>query len=178
MTEISPGIGRKEKQGRISLEVLGEIPLLIIVGAFFAYLFVQSLSWPLGAALMPRIAVIIGCPFLVLRVFALLRGASSDQGQIMDLGFSIGIDPKGEAKRFVRICTFIVGLYLAIWVFGFHVALPLGMFFYLFVYGKTGWITSIAISLFFLALIIGVYDNVLHVSWHEPLILRIWYWLN
>ena len=176
MLEGLLGIRGKVKRWRIPLELLGEIPLLAIVGGFFVYLFVESLSWPLGAALMPRIAVIIGFPFLIIRVITLLRHTTAQQGpiQIMDLGFSIGIDPEGEAKRFVRICTFIIGLYLAIWVFGFHVALPLAMFFYLFVYGRVGWIASIAVSLFFLAFIVGVYDNVLHVSWHEPLILKLW----
>ena len=164
------------KHRRFPLEILGEILLLTIVGAFFVYLFVASLSWPLGAALMPRIAVIVGFPFLIIRVITLLRRTAARQGQmqIMDMGFSIGIDPKGEAQRFLRICTFIVGLYIAIWVFGFHVALPLAMFFYLFVYGRVGWIVSTAVSLFFLALIVGIYDTVLHVNWHEPLILRIW----
>jgi hypothetical protein len=176
MLESLRGISGKPKRWRIPLEILGEIPLLAIVGGFFVYLFVESLSWPLGAALMPRIAVIIGFPFLIIRVITLLRRTVAQQDQIMDLGFSIGIDPEGEVRRFARICTFIVGLYLAIWVFGFHVALPLGMFSYLFVYGRVGWIASIAVSLFFLALIIGVYDTVLHVSWHEPLILRIWEW--
>lgn len=176
MLESLRGISGKVKRWRIPLEILGEIPLLAIVGGFFIYLFVESLSWPLGAALMPRIAVIIGFPFLIIRVITLLRRTVSQQGQIMDMGFSIGIDPEGEAKRFARICTFIVGLYLGIWVFGFHVALPLAMLFYLFVYGRVGWIAAIAVSLFFLALIIGVYDAVLHVSWHEPRILRIWQW--
>ena len=178
MLESLRGISGKVKRWRIPLEIVGEIPLLAIVGGFFVYLFLESLSWPLGAALMPRIAVIVGFPFLIIRVITLLRRTVAQQGQIMDMGFSIGIDPKGEARRFVRIYAFIVGLYLAIWLFGFHVALPLGMFFYLFVYGRVGWIASIAVSLFFLALIIGVYDNVLHVSWHEPLILRIWNWLS
>ena len=174
MLESNDGIGGQAKRWRMSLEILGEILLLAIVGGFFVYLLAESLSWPLSAALMPRIAVIIGFPFLIIRVTTLLRRTIAQQGHIMDMGFSIGIDPKAEAKRFVRICSFIVGLYLAIWVFGFHVALPLGMFFYLFVYGRVGWIASIAVSLFFLALIIGVYDTVLHVSWHEPLILKLW----
>jgi hypothetical protein len=175
MLESFSDINGTVKRRRIALEILGEIALLIIVGAFFVYLFVQSLGWPLGAALMPRIAVIVGFPFLIIRVIALVRGTAERQSQmqIMDMGFSIGIDPKGEAQRFLRVCTFIVGLYIAIWVFGFHVALPLAMFFYLFVYGRIGWTLSIAVSVFFLALIVGIYDTVLHVNWHEPLILRI-----
>ncbi len=165
--------GWKVKRPSISLEILGEVVLLAVVGGFFIYLFVESLDWPLGSALMPRIAVVIGLPFLILRAVALVRNTAVEQGQIMDMGFRLGDDPKGEARRLVRICGFIAGLYLAIWVFGFHVALPLGMFFYLFVYGRVGWIGSIVVALLFLALIIGVFDNILHVSWHEPLILQL-----
>lgn len=159
---------------RFSLEVVGEAVLLVGVGAFFVYLFVQSFKWPFGTALMPRIAVIIGVPFLIARVISLARRTVEQQDSIMDTGFRLGEDPKREARNFIRICAFIVGLYLAIWVFGFHVALPLGMFLYLFFVGRVGWVGSIAVALCFLAFIVGVYDSVLHISWHEPLILRLW----
>ena len=158
----------------IRLEILGEIFLLVLVGGFFFYLFVESLDWPLGAALMPRIAVVIGTPFLIARVVTLLRNRTTAQQQIMDVGFRIGDDPKGESKRFLRICTFIVGLYLAIWILGMHIALPLGMFLYLAIYGKAGWIVSTVIAGLFLALIVGVYDYVLYANWHEALIYRLW----
>ena len=159
---------------RISLEIMGEVILLAFVGALFVYVFVQSFSWPLGTALMPRIAVIIGVPFLIARVISLARHTVEQQERIMDTGFRLGDNSKREATNFVRICTFIVGLYLAIWVFGFHIALPTGIFLYLFFCGRVGWIGSTVVSLCFLAFIVGVYDNVLHVSWHEPLILKLW----
>ena len=88
--------------------------LLTLVGTFFVYLFVSSLAWPLGAALMPRIIVIIGAPFLLARIAVLLRPREEPVGEIMDMGFRIGDDPKIERQRFMRICLFIVGLYLAI----------------------------------------------------------------
>jgi hypothetical protein len=155
------------------VQALGEVLLLICVGAFFTYMFLQSFKWPFGTALMPRIAVAIGVPFLFVRVVSLLRRTVEQQDGIMDTGFRLGGDPKREAKNFARICTFIVGLYFAIWLLGFHIALPGGMFLYLFFYGKAGWFGSTVISLCFLAFIVGVYDNVLHISWHEPLIFKI-----
>lgn len=158
----------------IPLEIVGEIVLLAVVGGFFTYLFVESLGWPTGAALMPRIAVAIGVPFWIGRVAVLVRRTEAKPAQIMDFGFRVGVDPKAEARRFTRIVGFIVGLYIAIWIFGFHVALPLGMLFYLFVYGQLRWIWSIVVSLLFLALIVGVYDELLHANWHEPLISKIW----
>lgn len=159
---------------RWDTEIAGEIVLLTLVGCFFVYLFAQSLGWPLGAALMPRIVVLIGMPFLILRIVALLRRRLESPNEIMDVGFRIGDDPKVERRRFIRICLFVVGLYLAIWIFGFHVALPLAMLFYVRVYGKMARFGSLIVGLSFLATIVVVYDSVLHANWHQPLIVRLW----
>ncbi len=80
---------------RPSYKTIGELILLIIAGTFFGYLFYESLDWPLGAALLPRIAVIIGAPFWLLQIISTLRSRQEGPGQIMDLGFlEIGIDPR------------------------------------------------------------------------------------
>jgi hypothetical protein len=162
------------KPSRWSIEVVGEMILLTIVGSFFVYLFVKSLGWQLGAALMPRIVVIIGMPFLILRVIALLRRSDKPAGDIMDMGFRIGDDPTGERRRFIRIGLYIAGLYLAIWIFGWHLALPLGMAFYVRVYGKMGWTGTIIVWASFLGTILLVYDQLLHATWHEPLVVKLW----
>ncbi len=146
--------------------------MLLFVGAFFIYLFVESLSWPLGAALMPWIAVGIGFPFWLYRMAVLIFRVTEESSQIMDIGFRLGDDPTGERARFIRICSFIVGLYVGIWLIGFHVALPLGILFYVRVYGEVGWGWSIFLALMFLVLIIGVYDRLLHAAWHEPPVLQ------
>jgi hypothetical protein len=157
---------------RLSLELAGEIVLLLLVGAFFTYLFVESLSWPLGAALMPWILLSIGVPFWLYRLAFLIFRAKEESSQIMDIGFRLGDDSSGARARFIRICSFIVGLYLAIWLFGFHVALPLGILFYVRVYGEVGWGWSLVVALLFLAILIGVYDKLLHATWHEPPVLQ------
>ncbi len=165
-----PG-GNSQARQRFSLEVFGEIVLLLLVGGFFIYLFIQSLQWPLGSALMPWITVSIGFPFWLYRLLVLFVRAGDAPGQIMDIGFRTGGDPTGERARFFQICFFIVGLYLAIWLFGFHIALPVGMLLYLRVYGQVSWWWSFGVALLFLALIIGVYDRLLGATWHEPPVL-------
>lgn len=156
-----------------SLEVAGEVILLALVGGMFAYLLIESFEWPLGSALMPWIAIAIGTPFLFWRLFVLIRSAQKGTAdQIMDLGFRTGADPKGERRRFVRISVYIVGLYLAIWLLGFHIAIPLGVAFYVYVYGRVGFVWSAVIGLLFLALILGVYDRFLGATWHEPPLLE------
>lgn len=159
-----------------SLEVVGEIVLLVIVGGLFAYLFIESFTWPAGSALMPRITVAIGTPFWLWRLVTLMRSSQKvTSQQIMDLGFRTGADPKGERLRFFRICASILGLYLAIWLLGFHIAIPIGVAAYAYVYGRAGLIWSAVLGLLFLGLIVGVYDHFLGAMWHDPPLLRMFW---
>jgi hypothetical protein len=160
---------------RLSAEVVGEIILLVAVTAFFLYTLLLSFDWPWGARLVPQIAVAIGTPFLILRVIYVLRvlfwtraASSVAPGQIMDLGFRVGDDPKGEGKRWIRILSAIGILYLGIWLAGFHVALPVWIFVYMFWFGRANFLVAGGIALFFLGLIVGVYDDLIRVPWHDP----------
>jgi len=170
----SPAAGDKDGDGplkrRFTLEVAGEAVLLLAVGAFFLYMFIDSFSYPEGADLMPRLAVLVGTPFLLIRAWTLLSGTPEkriEEGDIMDTGFILGDDPKTESQRFVRIFGFTALMYVAIWLIGVHVALPGMLFLYLMYYGKAGWLASAGIALAFLALIVGFYDVALHIVWPE-----------
>jgi len=169
-SENSHSQAQEDQQGRrhLSLEVVGEIILLAIVGGLFIYFFIASFKWPLGSALMPWITIAVGAPFLLYRLIVICLRLKEPSSQIMDLGFRTGADPKGERKRMFRMCLYISGLYLSIWLLGFHIALPAGVFFYIFVYGRVGWFWSLSVSLMFLAIIIGVFDRLLTVTWHNP----------
>lgn len=165
---------KEDASSRVSLEVVGEVVLLMGIAAFFGYMFVESLNWGKGAALLPRIIILLGLPFWVLRIMAIARQSRpKSSAQIMDTGFYIDQDPRAALAGFIRISGFIVLLYLGIWLFGFHVALPVGMFFYLYIYGKMGWFGSALAGLIFLAIIVGVYDYVLRFHWDTPVILRL-----
>ncbi len=161
---------------RVSLEMVGEVVLLMAIGAFLGYMFVDSLNWGEGAALMPRIAILLGLPFWLLRIMALARRSRpKSSARIMDTGFYLDQDPRVSLARFTRISGFIVLLYLGIWLFGFHVALPVGMFLYLYIYSKAGWLGSGLVGLLFLAIIVGLYDFVLHTNWFNPVILSLFW---
>lgn len=169
----TPAAIEKGPKRRFTMEVAGEIVLLAVVGAFFTYMFIDSYNWTFGAALMPRIAVIVGTPFWLIRVFTLMSGRQERQvkdGDIMDTGFILGDDPRSEGRRFVRIFGFTTLLYLAIWVVGIHIALPSLLFLYLIRYGEAGWLWSGGIALLFLGLIVGFYDIGLHIVWPESLL--------
>jgi hypothetical protein len=162
-----------------SLEIMGEAVLLAGVGGFFIYVLVLSFDWNLGAALTPLIAVGIGMPFLILRIIYVARvwrgvqGETMSAGEIMDVGFRIGADPKAERQRFIKIIAAIAILYLGLWLVGFHIMLPLWTFVYMYLVGKARFIWSALVTLLFVAIIVGVYDYLLGVIWSEPLLFRL-----
>lgn len=168
-----PAIIEGRRSRLLSLEVGGELLLLILVTAFFVYMLVDSMRWKLGASIIPWFAIALGTPFLMLRFLSILRPARGSLAgpatQIMDIGFGTSSD--GQAKqRLIRIVGHILLLYVGIWLVGFHVALPILTGLYLYIYGRAGLLWSIVVALLFLALIVGVYDELLHARWHEPLI--------
>jgi TctA family transporter len=160
---------------QLTVEVIGEIILLIAVTAFFIYMFIPSLEWAWGARLMPQIAIGIGTPFLILRIIYVLRVlfwsrtvSSVTPSQIMDMGFRVGGDPKEESKRWIRILSAIGVLYLGIWAVGFHIALPFWIFIYMVWFGRANFLLAGSIAFLFLGLIVGVYGYLIRVPWHDP----------
>ena len=78
----SPAAGDKDGDSspkrRFTLEVAGEAFLLLAVGAFFLYMFIDSFSYPEGADLMPRLAVLVGTPFWLIRAWDAAEGYSGE----------------------------------------------------------------------------------------------------
>ena len=168
------------------IEIAGEAVLLMVVTVFFAFVIAESTGligagpWPIGASLTPWISVGIGTPFLIARIVHVARailwveGAiQATQAEIMDVGFMVSDDPQADRRRFVRILAAIGVLYVGIWLFGFHVTLPLWVAGYLYLYGNVGARWAIGTGLFFICFIIGVYDYLMEVPWEEPVIVRL-----
>jgi hypothetical protein len=142
-------------------------------------MFVASLGWNPGAALTPYIALAVGAPFLLIRIFHVARAAfgigteTMSSGQIMDIGFRIGEDPEAEHRRFAMIVGAIAVLYLGLWVVGFHVMLPLWTLLYMHFIGRVRPIWSVTVTVLMIAFLVGIYDYLLHAVWNEPLILKL-----
>ena len=167
------------RTGTVTLEVIGETILLLFVAGLFTAMFIESFSWPLGASLAPRIAIIGGTPFLLLRVAHLVRVSLRRRqtnvavSQIMDAGFRIDGDPQVVRQRLLRGIAAIVALYVGIWVIGFHIMVPLWVFVYMYFIGKARFIWAAVWSLIFAAVIIWVYGKLLLTLWHDPLVFRL-----
>ena len=167
-----------------SLEFIGEVILLIIVGAFFVYMYLDSvpedaealgwlpwqLEWDNGGWLLPRIAVLFGAPLWFWRAAALFRaGASTEGGQIMDTGFLETTESTSVvALRWVQLLGTTGGLLVGAWVFGFHIMVPVYTVAYLVILGKVKWYWTILAAIFFEGVILFIYGYLLLSEWGSP----------
>jgi len=149
---------------------------LVLAGLMVWVLF-EARRWPANAQLLPRAVAIFGllmlAGYLVESVLVTRRG--SEPRQIMDIGRldTSAIDRRQVVSRLALVVGSTAALVLAIWLVGFHAAIPVYVFVALWAVGGTRWWAALAASIAFEALLIGVYDNVMHVTWHETVMTKL-----
>jgi TctA family transporter len=129
-------------------------------------------EWPLQARLFPWV---VGFPVLALCTYQLfkdlfVRQEASDEAEalgFMDLPVDRSVPVSAVIKRASIILGWIVGLFAAIWLFGFVVSVPLFVFFYLTLQAREKlWIATVyAVGM--LVFTIGVFHIVLSIPWPE-----------
>lgn len=143
--------------------------LLAFVCGYFVW---TAMSWPSGAALLPRTAGAFGLLMLAGYAISSLRGRAGNTGQILDVGRLEHEDTDRAAirARTIRAIGSLVALVALIWLVGFHVAIPVFVAFYLWHWGRVDWWRAVLAGAMFLGIIVGLYDNIMHVSWHTTVL--------
>ena len=148
---------------------------LLLLGVC-VYFLIASFEWVLESALFPRTASIAGLTLLSLyflsRVFR--QGESDDEEgpQLMDIGrMRSDLPPSVMRRRFVQSAGMLVALVGSIWLFSFHVAIPIYVFLYLWLVGRVRPWIAVLPAILLEALLIGFYDRLLYTNWHTPILL-------
>ncbi len=81
-------------------------------------------------------------------------------------------DPRATARGTLEVWGWILGLLVSIRLFGLQVSVPLWVMAYTKTHGAKWWL-SISLAMFFVAFLLGVYDQVLHVYWPKALLLEL-----
>jgi len=110
--------------------------------------------------------LIIAIPSLVLAVLAfgqeffwtLRRGA----GQANPSGATLSLDPALVRRRTVSIIAWTLGFFLAIWLLGFNIAVPVATFLYLKVGAQERWPITVFLTLLAWLFFYGLFDYTLH----------------
>ncbi len=141
--------------------------------ALFAWSLWESRDWGYRSGLFPWA---IGIPGLILALFQLdLDISGVIKTRAARLARKFDRDTAKVGWRTLEICSWIIGFFLAIWFFGFAIAVPLMTFLYLKVGGKEPWPISIILTVLAWVSFYGVFDYALHVPFPKGLLFE---WLK
>lgn len=149
--------------------------LLIII--FFVIFVYEARDWRLQARLYPWA---IGIPMLALALIHIiweLKGGKKPSNPTsnapVDFSFTKGIDPVLARRRAINIFSWIFAFFLGIWLFGFAIAIPAFVFFYLKVQSGEGWGLSLVLTGGAWFMFWGLFDWLLRLPFPEGQLL-IW----
>lgn len=150
---------------------------LLVVGLLGGVV-VSAAQWPFETSLFP---LVIGVPIFALALAQLgkdalaMRSDPSQEGtpvleSIPDVPTDRSVPTHLVFRRAGGFYGSAIGLYLLILMVGFHFAVPLFLIAFLRFYAKASWILVLVLTSAILVLMFGVFDQLLHVPWPEPLI--------
>ncbi|MDA0799361.1 MAG: tripartite tricarboxylate transporter permease [Chloroflexi bacterium] len=133
--------------------------------------FCHGKDWPLTAARLPFLASIAG--IIVVTLYALvhlIQAPSTGERKIMDIGRTkTGDDRSTVLRRTLKALGSTVGFVFSIWLVGFQITVPIYIFLYLWIFGQTRWWQALIGSLLFVFILYFFFDNVIHVTWSDPI---------
>jgi len=134
--------------------------------------FCQGNDWPLTASRLPFLASVAG--LIVVSLYALvhlIQGPSTRKQKIMDIGRTETTDPRSAVlRRTAKAVGSTIGFVVFIWLLGFQITIPLYIFFYLWVFGRTRWWQALIGSMLFVAVLYIFFGNIVHVTWPDPVL--------
>jgi len=149
--------------------------LALAVALAAGYALYASLSWPLRAALFPRV---IGIPLMALAVVEMLLGAfgteKQREGHAVDFELSKDIDPALARKRTTGLFLWVIAFMILILSVGFTIAVPLFVFLYMRFAGGERWGLTLAFTIISWLFIEGLFNRLLHIPFPEGWIFALW----
>lgn len=125
------------------------------------------------AALFP---LVIGVPCLALALAAFAQELFHTlRSEDRKAEAALALDPPLIRRRAFSILGWISGFFLAIWLLGFVIAVPVASFLYFWLAGGEKWSVSVPLSLAAGAVFYGLFDRLLHLPFPEGALLA---WLN
>jgi hypothetical protein len=143
----------------------------LMLMAVAAYAVFSARHWSLKAALFPFAT---GIPLFVLAgtlfVLEFLGDDKSTGGPAVELELSTDVDPVVARRRIGGILAWIAGFIVLVFLLGFPVAVPLFIFFYLFLQSQVGWWLSLSLTAIAWLCFYGLFQWLLHLPFEDGFI--------
>lgn len=131
-------------------------------------------DWPLGTGLFPRS---VGVPVLVMAMIQLVMDAyrtvkttASQERETGDLQVDWTMSTAEVAAAGLTFAAWLLGMFFGILLFGFFLTVPVFTLLYLKYQAKEGWPLTLTLTAAMLVFFVGVFDQILHIHWLEPVI--------
>jgi hypothetical protein len=135
---------------------------LVMVAALFV-----AKDWPIRASIIIILLGSIGVLLALLQLRLDLKAARAEDTKILRPTFEVqAIEHQGRWGS-LEIWAWLWGLFFAIHLIGFPIALPLFVFLYVKLYGGS-WLTAVLLTAITWGFLYGIYDNLLTVPWPKP----------
>jgi hypothetical protein len=135
---------------------------LVILGALFI-----AKDWPVRASIIILLLGGVGVILIVFQLLVDIKAMRTEGAQITRPTFEVqAIEHQGRWGS-LEIWAWLWGLFFAIHLIGFPIALPLFVFLYVKVYGGA-WLTAVLLTALTWGFLYGIYDHLLSVPWPKP----------
>ena len=146
-----------------------DLALTLFFGLVIAFALIVAWDWPVRASIIILLLGSIGLILALAQILIEFKTSGTKHVRVRRPTYDLApIDAEGRWGS-LEIWAWLIGLFAAIHVIGFPLALPLFVFLYCKTYGG-GWLLSVALSSSTFGFLYGVFEQVLHVPWPEPLV--------
>jgi hypothetical protein len=150
---------------------MGRAKEQILFTAFIGLVMVAALfvakDWPIRASIIILLLGSVGVLLVLLQLRLDLKAASAEDPKILRPTFEVQAIEHQGCWGSLEIWAWLWGLFLAIHLIGFPIALPLFVFLYVKLYGGS-WLTAGLLTAITWGFLYGIYDNLLSVPWPKP----------
>lgn len=158
-----------ESRIKIAFEVF-----IFLVMAFTLVWNLQS-GWQFYSALMPLIfstfGVIMSGLVLLRELIRFLKARKQETAAATAAAAAVGTPFLDIAPTMLRFFAWLAGFYIGVVIIGFLPAMFLAIVVYMRLFGHTNWLPAIVTSAVVVAVCYGLYEELLHIVWPEPLVL-------
>ncbi len=142
---------------------LADLVFAASLAVVFGYAIYAALGFAENTKLFP-LAIAIPSFLLALGQVALsLRARGGAPAERTDADEPDALAPSERTRRTAIACAWVLGMFAAVYLLGFLVAIPLAALAYLRLGARERWAPSIGVGAFCWALVYGLFDRVLHV---------------
>ncbi len=117
---------------------------------------------------------VIGIPTFILSFLQLARDIGGKQKKAVAVAgeeAEVKIAPAVVRQRTFAVIGWTVGFFLAIWILGFSIAVPLMILLYLKIAGKESWLMTASVTFFSWLFYWGLFEKILNVPFTEGLLI-------